>query len=192
MYNFFLKRVLDFIIALIILVFILPLLLISAALIKITSKGPLFFFQSRVGLNGEIFKIFKFRTMTDEVRIASKEILKGNSEVTKVGYYLRRFKIDELPQLFNVLKGDMSLIGPRPCLPEHVRELNDDGMFRLNVRPGMTGLAQVNGNIYLTWEERWKYDRLYVENLSFLGDLKIIILTIAIVLYGEDKFVKKP
>lgn len=129
--------------------------------------------------------------MTNRQRIADREILKNDAEVTRVGKILRRFKIDELPQLINVLKGDMSLVGPRPGLPRQINEFNDDGIFRIQVRPGLTGLAQINGNIHLSWPERWKYDRHYVENVSFLLDLKIIFKTFFIIIYGEDKFVKK-
>jgi lipopolysaccharide/colanic/teichoic acid biosynthesis glycosyltransferase len=168
-----------------------PLFLIIAVLIKTTSKGPIFFFQERLGKNAKTFKVFKFRTMTHKKRAVNREILKGDPEVTRIGHYLRRFKIDELPQLLNVLTGDMSLVGPRPCMPIQLNDLNEDGKYRIRVKPGLTGLAQVNGNIYLTWEERWKYDRKYVENLSFQEDIKIILKTITIVLLGEEKFLKK-
>src|SRR5690606_31017725 len=134
----------------------------------------------------------KFRTMTDKKREVNREVLKGDAEVTKVGYYLRRFKIDELPQILNVLKGEMSLVGPRPCMPSQLAEFNEDGKYRIKVTPGLTGLAQVNGNIFLTWEERWKYDRKYVENLSFLLDVQIVLKTVGIVFLGEEKFLKKP
>ncbi|TDS65013.1 sugar transferase [Myroides indicus] len=192
MYRNYLKRLFDFIIALLVLLFIFPILLISAVLIKISSQGPLFFLQERLGKNGEIFSVYKFRTMTDKKRDVNREILKGDAEVTKVGYYLRRFKIDELPQILNILKGDMSLVGPRPCMPFQINEFNEDGKYRILVKPGMTGLAQTKGNIYLSWEERWKYDRQYVENISFLLDLQIILKTILIVLLGEEKFLKRP
>lgn len=129
--------------------------------------------------------------MTYKQRTPDREILKNDSEVTKVGSFLRRFKIDEMPQLLNVLKGDMSLVGPRPGLARQINEFNDDGRARLLVRPGLTGLAQINGNIYLSWPERWKHDRKYVENVSFLLDLKIILKTFSIIFHGEEKYVKK-
>lgn len=132
------------------------------------------------------------RTMTDRNRVSDKEILKGNSEVTIVGNILRRLKIDELPQIINILIGDMSIVGPRPCLTSQINEFNEDGKIRLLIRPGLTGLAQINGNIYLTWPERWKYDRIYVEKISFLMDIKIILKTFLIVFLGEQKFIKKP
>ena len=161
-------------------------------LVKIDSKGRFFFFQERLGYKGKVFKVFKVRTMTDKSRIANREIMKGDSEVTRVGYWLRRFKLDELPQLINVLIGDMSLVGPRPGLPRQIHEFDENGKKRLMVRPGLTGLAQINGNIHLTWPERWKYDRLYVETLSFKNDLKILLKTASIVLYGEEKYINKP
>lgn len=190
MYKKYLKHLLDFIVALLVILFIFPILLISTGLVKTTSPGPLFFLQERLGENGKIFKVYKFRTMTHQKR----EIVQvfGKSEgVTKVGYYLRRFKIDEMPQLINILKGEMSFIGPRPALKNQIESFNEDGRYRLKVKPGMTGLAQVNGNIYLTWEERWRYDRMYVENLTFLMDLRIILKTILVVILGEDKFINK-
>lgn len=130
--------------------------------------------------------------MTHRDRISNKEILKGNSEVTVIGNILRRLKIDELPQIINILIGDMSVVGPRPCLTSQINDFNEDGKMRLLVRPGLTGLAQINGNIYLTWPERWKYDRLYVEKMSFLMDIKVILKTFLIVFLGEQKFINKP
>lgn len=161
-------------------------------LVKLDSKGDFFFFQERLGYKGRKFKIFKIRTMIDKVRIADREIFKNDIEVTRIGAYLRRFKIDELPQIINVLIGDMSLVGPRPGLPSQYFDYNEDGKKRLEVLPGLTGLAQVNGNIYLTWEERWKYDKEYVEKIGFLLDFKIMIKTILILFNGEDKYLKKP
>lgn len=192
MYKNFFKRLIDFLAAFFGLLLVSPIFIVSAMLVKITSKGPLFFLQERLGKEGKVFKVYKFRTMTDKKREVNREILKGDTEVTKVGYYLRRFKIDELPQILNVLKGEMSLVGPRPCMPSQLTEFNEDGKYRIKVTPGLTGLAQVNGNIFLTWEERWKYDRKYVENLSFLLDVQIVLKTIGIVFLGEEKFLKKP
>lgn len=192
MYKNYIKPLIDFFSAFLGLVLISPIFIVSAILVKITSKGPLFFLQERLGKNGKIFSVYKFRTMTDKKREVGREIVKGDAEVTKVGYYLRRFKIDELPQILNVLKGEMSIVGPRPCMPNQINDFNEDGEYRIKVTPGLTGLAQVNGNIYLSWEERWKYDRKYVENVSFILDVKIIIKTIGIVFLGEEKFLKKP
>lgn len=180
------KRCFDFLISILILIIISPLLIITAVLVKTTSKGPLFFKQERVGKKGRLFSVYKFRTMVDDkYRDLSKQTFNNDAEITKVGKVIRRLKIDELPQLFNVVKGDMSLVGPRPCLPALVKEFDESGKKRLLVRPGLTGLAQVNGNIYLSWEERWKFDRKYVEQQSFLLDLKILSKTALIVLLGE-------
>lgn len=192
MYKNFIKRFLDFLISLLIILFLVPLFIVLYILVKLDSKGDFFFFQERLGKNGQIFKVFKIRTMTDKVRVADREILKGDSEVTRMGNVLRRLKIDELPQIINIFKGDMSFVGPRPCLPNQITEFNEDGKTRILVTPGLTGLAQTNGNIYLTWEERWKYDRYYVENLSFFLDIAIVFKTVLIVLLGEQKFLKKP
>ena len=190
MYKIFLKRLLDMLTAGLLLILLLPILIITAVLIKLTSSGPVFFIQNRVGKNTSEFKLYKFRTMYHRPRKVSK-VLKDDPDVTAIGYFLRRFKIDELPQLINVLIGQMSLVGPRPCVPDTVKEFNEDGIFRIKVKPGLTGMAQVNGNIHLSWPERWKYDRLYVENLSFILDIKIIIKTIGLVLFGEERFIKK-
>lgn len=179
------KRCFDFLISIFFLVILSPLFIITAVLIKLTSEGPLFFKQERVGKNGKLFSVYKFRTMIDKVRSFDKQTFKDDVEVTAVGKIIRRLKIDELPQLLNVVKGDMSLIGPRPCLPALVKDFNESGKKRLLVRPGLTGLAQVNGNIYLTWEERWEFDKKYVEQQSFYLDLKIISKTVFIVLFGE-------
>ncbi len=192
MYKLFFKPFIDLVLALFAIAILLPVFLISAILIKITSSGPVFFIQDRVGKKGRIFDLYKFRTMFNKKRSVNQEIFKDNIEVTKVGYFLRRLKIDELPQIFNILKGDMSIVGPRPCLPSQIPDLDENGTVRLLVKPGLTGLAQVNGNIYLSWRERWEYDRKYVENISFLMDVKIILKTVGIVIVGEEKFLKKP
>lgn len=184
------KKVFDIVFSVIVLLLIAPLLLFSIIVIKLESKGPIFFLQDRLGKDGSVFRLYKFRTMINKNREVNREILKGDEEVTKSGYYLRRFKIDELPQLINVLKGDMSLVGPRPCMPELQDSFNEDGKFRIRVLPGLTGLAQVNGNIYLSWPQRWKYDREYVEKISFLIDISIILKTFGILLFGEEKFKK--
>ncbi|CAI8742655.1 sugar transferase [Chryseobacterium sp. IT-36CA2] len=192
MYKTFIKRLLDVFIALSIIIFLFPIFLIVYILVRIDSPGKFFFFQERLGYQGRVFKIYKIRTMYDRERVADREILKGDAEVTRIGYYLRRFKIDELPQIINVFNGDMSLVGPRPCLPRQLTEFNEDGKKRIQVVPGLTGLAQINGNIHLSWEERWKYDREYVENQSFLLDTKIILKTFLILFNGEDKYINRP
>ena len=192
MYKLFLKRVLGFLLSLIALVLLSPLFLIVVFLIKIDSKGPVFYLQTRVGRNMNKFSLYKFRTMTNKKRDPSKEqTFKDNPEITRIGYYLRRFKIDELPQLINILKGDMSIVGPRPALPELYEQYGEQAKVRLAVRPGLTGLSQINGNIYLTWEERFVYDGKYIDSLSFWEDVRIIAKTVLIVLFGEEKFLRK-
>ncbi|MBA6291514.1 sugar transferase [Colwellia sp. MB3u-70] len=185
------KRIFDLIFSISTLLVLMPLFCICTFLIKVESKGPLFYRQRRLGKNGSIFEILKFRSMTDEEREHNVQTLGNEAEVTKVGKVIRRLKIDELPQLLNVVKGDMSIVGPRPCLPDLIDSFNEDGRSRLLVRPGLTGLAQINGNIHLTWEERWKYDREYIENMSFILDIKIILNTVAIVFLGEQWGMKK-
>ena len=190
-YVLFWKRVIDLLLAITIGILILPILILCSILIVVTSKGPIFFKQERLGYKGKVFQILKFRSMTNSVRIPSKEIFRDNPDVTLIGHFLRRFKIDELPQIINILKGDMSFVGPRPGLPEQLKSYNSQAVKRLSVKPGLTGLAQVHGNIHLSWPERWEYDALYVEKVTFSLDLKIIVKTIMIVFLGEEKFLKK-
>ncbi len=184
------KRLVDLAVSLPLLLIASPVLLLTALFIKLDSRGPVFFVQERLGRYGTTFPTFKFRTMTDRKRTSHSEVLPGHSEVTRVGNWLRRFKLDELPQLLNIVRGDMSLVGPRPALPEHIDEYNASGLQRLLERPGLTGLAQVNGNIYLSWPERWHYDARYVAELSAVLDLQIAIKSIAVVLYGEERFTR--
>ncbi|MFH5886336.1 sugar transferase [Halalkalibaculum sp. DA3122] len=191
MYARFFKRFLDLLASLLLLLLLLPLFILVALLIKLDSRGPVFFIQDRLGKNLKLFKVYKFRTMTDKKRSVQKVIGKAEG-VTRIGYYLRRFKIDELPQLINVCKGEMSLVGPRPSIQEQLEEMNVDEKRRYSVRPGMTGLAQVCGNIHISWSERYKYDLEYVENVSFLNDMKIILRTVLIIFLGEEKFINEP
>jgi lipopolysaccharide/colanic/teichoic acid biosynthesis glycosyltransferase len=192
MYKLFLKRIFDLFFSGIICILLVPLFIITYVAVKSDSNGDFLYIQERLGKKGYRFKLFKIRTMIDVPRISDKEILKGNREVTRVGSLLRRFKIDELPQILNILKGDMSFVGPRPCLPALQKDFNEDGRMRTKVKPGLTGLAQTNGNIYLTWEERWKYDRHYVENITIFLDIKIVLKTALIVFMGEELFLNKP
>ncbi len=190
MYKVF-KYLFDLILSLVLLISIMPLLLLVAILIKINSPGPIFFNQKRLGKDGRLFYLFKFRTMNDCKRDISKQVFDSSEDLTAVGKILRRFKIDELPQVMNVLLGDMSFVGPRPCLPEQLNSFTEIAYYRLKVKPGLTGLAQINGNIYLSWQERWEYDKYYVQNVNFLLDLKIIIKTIRVIFKGERHFLKK-
>lgn len=191
-YRTFGKRLLDLSISGSALLAVAPLFALIAVLVKLTSRGPVFFVQERLGRGGSIFRTFKFRTMTDRLRSSHQEIFGKTDEVTAVGYWLRRFKLDELPQLWNIVNGDMSLVGPRPALPTQLAEYTELAHRRLLVRPGLTGLAQVHGNIHLTWPERWIYDADYVASLSFARDVWIIARTIGVVLLGEGRFLKTP
>jgi lipopolysaccharide/colanic/teichoic acid biosynthesis glycosyltransferase len=193
LYKKFIKRSIDIGLSALILIVLFPLLLIIAIGIFLESKGPVLFKQFRVGRGLKIFQVFKFRTMTNEKREVGSIPLIGKVDgVTNLGYYLRRFKVDELPQLFNVLKGDMSLIGPRPSIPEQLATMSEREKERYSVRPGLTGLAQINGNIHLTWTERYIHDLNYIENITFSNDVKILFRTIFIILLGEKKFLNKP
>ena len=186
------KRLFDFFISFAILLLLFPLFIIVAVLIKLDSKGPIFYLQSRVGENGRVFRIYKLRTMTNKERDPKvKQTYLQDPDITRIGGLLRRFKIDELPQIWNVFIGDMSLVGPRPALPSLYEKFGEIAKKRCEVRPGMTGWAQVNGNIYLPWEERLCLDREYVDRMSFMLDLRILVKTVAIVLFGEEKYIKK-
>jgi undecaprenyl phosphate N,N'-diacetylbacillosamine 1-phosphate transferase len=182
------KRLLDLVLSLAALTLLLPLLLISAALIKLTSQGPVLFVQSRVGQGGGVFRIYKLRTMYVGDRDWRHQTSSGDSDVTRVGAILRRLKIDELPQIFNVLYGDMSIVGPRPCQEQTAAEMPVWARRRFEVRPGMTGLAQVHGNAALPWEARWKYDVKYIDACNFALDLWIIGRTMCVLALGEDRF----
>lgn len=185
------KNLFDLVLSIFSITLLLPFFFVIGFAIKIDSSGPVFFFQDRVGKNGKIFKLIKFRTMIDKKRVPSKEIYQYDNELTSVGKWLRRFKIDETPQLLNVLRGNLSFVGPRPCLESLIKDFDDNAYSRLEVKPGLTGLAQISGNIYLSWPERWKLDKHYVETYSFFIDLRILMKTLKVVIFGEDKFIVK-
>lgn len=187
------KRLIDIILSLIVLILFLPAWIIVAILIKFTSPGPVFFLQDRPGQYQKIFKVYKFRTMKlgSEKMIKGQEVMKEDDRITPIGKFLRRSKIDEIPQVMNVLKGEMSLVGPRPERIESLADYTYEIAQRLNMKPGMTGLAQVSGNIYLDLQYRYKFDAYYVENFSLWLDLKIILRTVGVVLFGEDRYVDK-
>lgn len=186
MYQHFFKRVIDFLIALVVLVCISPILAVITIWLTIANKGAgAFFLQERPGLNGKIFKIIKYKTMTDE-RDAEGNLLPDKDRITAVGKFVRKTSIDELPQLINVLKGDMALIGPRPLLPEYLPYYTERERLRHTVRPGISGWAQVNGRNHVLWEERFEYDAYYAEHLSFAMDIRIIIMTFKKVIQRKD------
>ena len=192
LYRYAGKRALDAFLSGVSLAVLSPLLGVVAFAVRLDSPGPVFFVQERLGRHGCVFKVFKFRTMTDRPRVTTGEIVGRGLGVTRVGYWLRRLKVDELPQLLNVVRGDMSLVGPRPALPAHIREYDERSRRRLEVRPGLTGLAQVNGNIHLSWVDRWVYDVQYVESYSFGLDVSIILRTLLVVVRGEEASLQVP
>lgn len=188
------KRLIDIIVSLIVLIVFLPVWILVAVLIKVTSPGPVFFLQDRPGQYKKIFKVYKFRTMKpgSEKMVKGKELMKDDERITPIGRFLRRSKIDEVPQVLNVLKGEMSLVGPRPERIASLEDYDDEISKRLNMKPGMTGLAQVNGNIYLDLQERYRFDVYYVENYSLWLDFKIMLRTFGVILFGEERYMDKP
>lgn len=184
MYRIFFKSFIDKILALLLLLFFSPIMLIVAILVYIWDGRPILFVQKRPGYKGKIFKIYKFRTMTSE-KDENGNLLPDEMRLKGVGKIIRSLSLDELPQLLNVLKGDMSFVGPRPLLVEYLPLYNERQKKRHDVKPGITGLAQVMGRNALSWKEKFEYDVYYVENLSFWLDLKIIFLTIWKVLKRE-------
>ncbi|EPC8408089.1 sugar transferase [Bacillus cereus] len=183
-YGRFIKRPMDFILSLIAIIMLSPVFLIVAFLVKTRLGSPVLFKQERPGLNGTIFKMYKFRTMTDE-KNENGELLPDSVRLTKFGKFLRSTSLDELPGLFNIFKGDMSIIGPRPLLVQYLPLYNEHQKRRHEVRPGLSGLAQVNGRNAISWEEKFHYDVEYVDNVSFTTDWKIILLTIKKVFIRE-------
>lgn len=185
MYKHFFKRLIDFIIVLCVLLAIWPILLVITVWLHFANKGAgAFFLQERPGKDGKIFRVIKFKTMTDE-RDAGGNLLPDEQRLTKVGRFVRSTSIDELPQLINVLKGDMALIGPRPLLPQYLPLYNKVQARRHEVRPGITGWAQCHGRNAISWTKKFELDVWYVDHCSFLLDLKIIFLTIKKVLVRE-------
>ena len=186
MYAHFFKRFFDFWISLIALICISPILIVVTIWLHFANKGAgAFFFQEGPGKDGKIFKVIKFKTMTDE-RDASGNLLPDADRLTKVGKFVRSTSIDELPQLINVLKGDMALIGPRPLLVQYLPLYSKEQMRRHDVRPGISGWAQCHGRNQISWTEKFKLDVWYVDHLSLLTDLKVIFITIKKVFFRED------
>ena len=184
MYRKFLKPLIDFFTALVLLLLAAPVLLLSGLLLFVANDGKVFFIQPRPGKREKIFKLIKFKTMTDE-KDETGLLLPDEQRLTPVGKFVRKTSIDELPQLINILKGDMSLIGPRPWLEEYLPLYNDYQRKRHQVKPGITGWAQVNGRNLLDWKRRFDYDIYYVDHLSFWLDLKIMMLTIWNILHAR-------
>ncbi|MCU7540860.1 sugar transferase [Riemerella anatipestifer] len=184
MYKNFFKRILDFSLALIGFIILFPVFIIVMILLTISSEGKPFFFQKRPGLNERIFSIIKFKTMNDK-KDAQGNLLSDAERLTVVGKFVRKTSLDEIPQLLNVIKGDMSLIGPRPLLPQYLPLYNEEQKKRHNVRPGITGWAQVNGRNAISWQQKFEYDAWYVHNLSLSLDIKILFLTVKKVFVSE-------
>ena len=180
----FVKRLLDITISLIALIFLLPLMLLIYLLVIINLESPAFFLQERVGKDNKIFKMIKFRTMKNSTD-KNGNLLSDNERVTKFGSFLRSFSLDELPELINILKGDMSLVGPRALLVQYLGLYNDEQIRRHEVLPGLTGWAQINGRNSITWSEKFKLDVWYVDNWSLWLDIKIFFLTFWKVLKRE-------
>lgn len=185
MYKAFFKRLVDFVGSLLLLIILSPLIILFTIILAVANRGSAFFIQERPGKNEIIFKIIKFKTMNDKKDIYGK-LLPDKERLTKVGRIVRKLSIDELPQLFNVIKGDMSFIGPRPLLVKYLPYYNDYERKRHLTQPGITGLAQVNGRNVILWEDRIKMDVSYAENVSLLLDVKIVLKTIQNVLNRKD------
>nr|WP_315255284.1 sugar transferase [uncultured Flavobacterium sp.] len=184
MYKTYFKRMIDFICALLGILLVSPLLIFVTIGLFIANAGKPFFIQRRPGKNGKIFKIIKFKTM-NEMKDSEGNLLSDADRLTKIGSFVRKTSLDEIPQLLNVLKGEMSLIGPRPLLPEYLALYNDFQKQRHEVKPGITGWAQVNGRNAISWTQKFEYDVWYVKNMSFILDLKIIVKTLQKVIKRE-------
>ena len=185
MYRNFFKRIIDFTLALIALIVLSPLMLVVAIVTAIKMKGNPFFVQPRPGKNEKIFKLIKFRSMTEE-KDENGNYLPDEVRLTSYGKFLRRTSLDELPELINIIKGDMAIVGPRPLLVQYLPLYNEEQRHRHDVRPGLTGATQVNGRANIDWQTRFKVDVDYVNNITFMGDLKIILKTVKVVLCEEN------
>lgn len=177
MYAKYVKRILDFVLSMLAFILLLPLMIILYLLVRIKLGKPAIFKQERPGRNEKIFTLYKFRTMTDEKDEKGK-LLPDSQRLTKFGRFLRSTSLDELPELINIIKGDMAIVGPRPLLVEYLPLYNEEQKHRHDVRPGLTGLAQVNGRNSITWEEKFKEDIEYIKKITFLEDTKIILKTV--------------
>lgn len=183
------KRACDLVVATLCIILLSPVCLLLAILIFLESPGPVFFVQSRMGKDEQPFKMYKFRSMVvnniDPLKLGA--LKHDHALVTRVGYFMRRTKLDEVPQFINVLLGEMSLVGPRPCLVERINEMAPHERRRFSVRPGLTGWAEVNGNVELTWREQLMLDLWYIDNYSLWLDTQILIKTIGVILWGSKR-----
>jgi undecaprenyl phosphate N,N'-diacetylbacillosamine 1-phosphate transferase len=184
MYKKYYKRVIDFIISLILIILLSPLLILAIIVLSISNQGKPFFFQQRPGKNCKIFTIMKLKTMNDK-KDDKGNLFPDERRLTKVGVFIRKTSLDEIPQLINVLKGDMSLIGPRPLLVSYLPFYVDEERLRHSVRPGITGLAQINGRNTVSWDKRLAFDVEYVKNISFKNDIFIVLNSIMVVLFSK-------
>ena len=185
MFKFFLKRLFDFILATFVFILLSPIFLFVTVGLFFANKGKPFFFQLRPGKDEKIFRIIKFKTMTDD-KDATGELLPDDKRLTALGNFVRKTSLDEIPQLLNVIKGDMSLIGPRPLLPDYLPFYSTTQKRRHEVRPGISGWAQVNGRNAISWEQKFEYDVWYVDNLSLFIDVKILFLTLKKIVRTDD------
>lgn len=185
MYAKYIKRILDLILSLMALIVLMPLMIIIGILVRINLGSPIIFKQKRPGKNEKIFTLYKFRTMTDK-RDIDGNLLPDEYRLTKFGKFLRSTSLDELPELINIIKGDMAIVGPRPQLIKDMLFMTKEQRRRHSVRQGLTGLAQINGRNNITWEEKLEYDLRYIENITFVGDTKIILKTILKVFKRDD------
>lgn len=185
MYKIFIKPAIDFLLALIILCLIWPALILLAVILSIQNLGTPFFKQIRPGKNGKLFTIYKFKTMRD-TSDDQGNLLPDNQRLTTIGKIVRKLSLDELPQLWNILKGEMSFVGPRPLLPEYLPLYNQEQQKRHWVKPGITGWAQVNGRNAISWQQKFEYDKWYVEHQSFKLDIKILFMTINKIFHTQE------
>lgn len=184
MYKLFFKSFFDLIFSIILILVLSPVILVISCLLALSNRGKVFFLQNRPGLNSKIIKVIKFKTMTDE-KDRNGNLLPDGDRITKVGRFIRSLSIDELPQVFNVLKGEMSFVGPRPLMPKYLSLYSKVQLRRHEVKPGITGWAQVNGRNDISWKKKFEMDVWYVDNLSFWLDIKIVFLTVKKVLFKE-------